>query len=77
MVHGMVLNVEAAKKITANIPEKLLKEAQKVTGEGITETLIAGLQTLRRQIAFQEFQNLKGKLNLKIDLDQARERTRR
>lgn len=77
MVYDMVFNMETAKKITANIPAGLLKEAQKVTGQGITETLIAGLRFLRRQLAYHKFQNLKGNLNLDIDLDTARERTRR
>lgn len=77
MVCDMVPDMEAARKITANIPGGLLREAQKVTGEGITETLIAGLRVLRRQLAYREFQNLKGNLNLDIDLDIARERTRR
>lgn len=73
----MVFSMEAARKITANIPEGLLKEAQKVTGAGITETLIEGLRLLRRRLAYQAFENLKGKLHLEIDLDQARERNRR
>ena len=73
----MVTDMEAARKITANIPEKLLKEAQSVTGEGITETLIEGLRLLRRQVAFREFQLLKGKIDLDIDLDLSRERARR
>ncbi len=73
----MVQGMEAARKITANIPGKLLQEAQKVTGQGITETLIAGLRFLRRQLAYREFQNLKGNLNLDIDLNTSRERTRR
>lgn len=73
----MVANMETARKITANIPLKLLREAQKVTGEGITETLIAGLRILRRQLAYQAFQALKGSLDLDIDLDIARERNRR
>lgn len=77
MVYDMVADMEAARKITANIPLKLLRDAQKVTGEGITETLIAGLRILRRQLAYQAFQALKGSLDLDIDLDIARERNRR
>lgn len=73
----MVNDMEAARKITANIPEKLLREAQRVTQSGITETLIEGLRILRRQRAYQEFQSLKGKLDLDIDLELARERNRR
>lgn len=74
MVYDMVFNMESARKITANIPAALLKEAQKVTGSGITETLIEGLRLLRRQLAYNVFQGLKGKLKLEIDLDEARER---
>lgn len=74
MVYDMVVNMETARKITANIPAELLKEAQKVTGTGITETLIEGLRLLRRRLAYNVFQDLKGKLQLDIDLDEARER---
>ena len=78
MVCDMVINMAtAAKKITANLPDELLKEAQKVTGLGITETLIAGLQSLRRLRAYSEFEEIKGKIHLNIDLDLARERNRR
>ena len=69
--------METARKITANIPADLLKEAQEVTKAGITETLVAGLKVLRRSRAWQKFQDLKGKMQLKIDLDLARERPRR
>lgn len=78
MVYDMVLDMAtAAKKITANLPGELLKDAQRVTGLGITETLIAGLQALRRQRAFHEFQEIKGKIHLDIDLDTLRERNHR
>ncbi|MDO8644395.1 MAG: hypothetical protein Q7S00_05460 [bacterium] len=73
----MVVDMETAKKITTNIPEKLLKEAQAVTKAGITETLVEGLKILKRFRAWKKFQSLKGTLHLQIDLDQARERSRR
>lgn len=36
------------KRVTANLPEDLLKEAMAVTNEGITETLVLGLEMVRR-----------------------------
>ena len=41
MVIDMVLEVQmtTAKKITVDVPEELLREAQAQTGEGISETV--------------------------------------
>lgn len=36
------------KRVTANLPEDLLKEAMAVTNEGLTETLVQGLEMVRR-----------------------------
>ena len=64
------------RRITANLPEELLKEATQVTHKGITETLIHGLRLIRRSAAFQKAQALKGKLKIELDLDESRERSR-
>lgn len=58
---------EATRRITANIPTELLKEAQAATREGITETLVMGLQALVRKDAAAKAFQLKGKLRLKED----------
>ena len=65
------------KRITANLPEALLDDATAVTGKGITETLIAGLELVRRSRAQVKAAALRGKLNLQIDLESSRERDRR
>jgi hypothetical protein len=65
------------KRITANLPEALLDDATTVTGKGITETLIAGLELVRRSRAQVKATALRGKLNLRIDLESSRERDRR
>jgi hypothetical protein len=65
------------KRITANIPEGLLKEATKLTKEGITKTLIKGLKLIKRSSAYELAQSLKGKLHIDLDLDVSRERNRR
>ena len=65
------------RRITANLPEDLLKEALEATGQGITETLIQGLQLIRRSRAYEKGMALKGHLNLDLNLDTLRERTPR
>ena len=66
-----------ARRITANIPPDLLKEARQVTGAGITDTLVAGLEMVRRSAALGKAQGLKGRLHLQIDIEASRERPRR
>ena len=63
--------------MTANLPKKLLSDALRVIRSGITETLIEGLNLVRRRQAFTKAMALKGKIHLKLDLDQSRERTHR
>jgi hypothetical protein len=64
------------KRITANLPGTLLDEATAVTGKGITETLIAGLELVRRSRAHAKAAALRGKLHLDVDIDSSRERDR-
>ena len=66
----------AIRRITANLPAKLLEDACGVTGRGITETLVLGLERVRRSAAAGKARSLKGKLRLEIDLDISRERSR-
>jgi hypothetical protein len=65
------------KRVTVNLPHELLREAETVTGQGITETLIAGLRLLAQRRAYTKALALRGKLDLQIDLDVSRERNRR
>lgn len=55
------------KRITANLPAKLLADAQETLGEGITETLVAGLEALLRQDALERAKKLRGKILLQED----------
>lgn len=70
-------NLKDMRRITANLPKNLLEEALKVTQKGITDTLVEGLQLIRRRRAYQKAMKLKGKLHLNLNLDQARERNHR
>lgn len=66
-----------ARRITANLPESLLEDAMEVTGEGITNTIIAGLEMVRRRRAYTKAMALRGKIDLAIDLEESRERGHR
>jgi len=69
--------MDRIKRITANLPEDLIKEAVSVTGKNLTDTLIEGLRMVKRTAAFEKAQKLKGKLKLEIDLGTSRERSDR
>jgi len=61
-------------KITVQVPAHLLKDAQKVTGNGITQTVTAGLEKLAASVAYKEFRTLMGKYpDFELDIDGLRE----
>jgi hypothetical protein len=62
----------ASKKVTANIPAGLLERAQEVTGLGITETLVAGLEELERTRKRSALRRLRGKVRIELDLEKTR-----
>lgn len=66
--------MSGVKRITANLPEDLLEEAMKATGKGITDTLTEGLELVRRTRAYRKAVALRGALDLRIDLEESRER---
>jgi len=67
----------AVKRVTVNLPAKLLESAQSASKLGITETLVEGLELVARRRAAEQARKLRGKLDLKIDLDGLRGRGRR
>ena len=67
---------DAVKRVTVNLPAKLLEKAQRAANGGITETLVAGLELVAQRRAAEQALKLKGKLDLRIDLDVSRERRR-
>jgi hypothetical protein len=64
------------RRVTANLPRDVLEEACKMTGKGITETLVQGLEMVRRASAAIKASRLKGRLRLDIDIEASRERSR-
>ena len=63
---------EPVKKITANIPAKLLERAQQTTKLGITETLVAGLEELERSHKRSMLRALRGRVRFDLDLEKTR-----
>ena len=61
------------RKITVEVPEHDLVSAQAYTGEGVTETVRAGLKKLATSKAQQEFRKLRGTFKITIDLNELRE----
>ena len=59
-------------KITAHVPKDLLKNAQEVTGAGITETIKEGLEYLARKKVYEELLKLEGTYTFSLDLDELR-----
>jgi hypothetical protein len=66
---------EGIRRVTVNLPAKLLDEAESVSGRGITETIVLGLELLARRRAHAKAIALKGKLHLGVDLKVSRERS--
>ena len=64
------------RRVTANLPQELLEKAMDYTGRGITETLVEGLEQLRRRRFYEKFKALQGKIHLDIDVDESRGRNR-
>lgn len=60
------------KKITLNLPSDLLREAQDITKEGITETIKSALIELKNKKAREQLVNLRGKISFKLDLNKTR-----
>jgi len=63
----------AIRKITVHLPEPLLSTAQRLSGEGVTETLRLALQAYNTAEWHRQFRALRGKVHLDIDIDALRE----
>jgi len=60
------------KKVTVNLPVRTLENATRVTGRGITLTIIEGLQELERRAKRSALRALKGKVRFQLDLEETR-----
>ena len=60
------------KKVTVNLPEEVLANAQRLTGKGITSTVIEGLEALERRSLRSALRDLRGKVRFELDLERTR-----
>jgi hypothetical protein len=65
------------RRVTCNLPETLLQTACRATGLGVTETLVEGLELVRRTSALSAARALRGRIHLDLDIDELRGRPRR
>jgi hypothetical protein len=60
------------RKITAVLPREALARAQRLTGKGVTATLLDALSALDRQSKRSELRRLRGKIAFDLDLEKTR-----
>lgn len=63
---------EAVKKVTVNLPARRLEQAMKLTGKGITPTIIEGLDEIARRAKRSALRDLRGKIRFELDLEETR-----
>ncbi|MBI2203472.1 MAG: hypothetical protein HYU41_06435 [Candidatus Rokubacteria bacterium] len=60
------------RKITVNVPVRTLENAVKITGKGVTPTVIEGLEEIERRAKRSALRALRGKVRLELDLEDTR-----
>jgi hypothetical protein len=60
------------RKVTANLPVETLENATRITGKGVTLTLIEGLLEIERRARRSALRGLKGKVRFELDLEETR-----
>ncbi|HXW57631.1 MAG TPA: hypothetical protein VEJ67_17905 [Candidatus Cybelea sp.] len=61
-----------ARKITVEISQELLEQAQEASGAGITETVRTGLQLLAASRTYARLRRLRGKVRFSLTLRELR-----
>ncbi len=61
------------KKVTLLLPDKLLRDAQAASGQGITPTVRQGLVLVAASRTYDRLRALRGQVTLSIDVDRLRE----
>ena len=55
------------------LPDTLLRDAQKASGEGLTETVRRGLRLVAAGKAYRDLRRLRGKVRFSVDLSALRD----
>jgi len=74
LVHAVCYdgNMGESQKITVNVPREVLAEARRITGKGITATIMDGLRELQRANKRSALRRLGGKVRFELDLENTR-----
>lgn len=59
-------------KVTVSLPIDALSRARKLTGKGVTATLLEALEALENQGKRSALRRLRGKVKFSLDLEQSR-----
>ena len=59
-------------EITVNVPVRVLQNAVRVTGKGVTLTVIEGLEEIDRRAKRSALRALRGKIRFDLDLEATR-----
>jgi len=62
--------MDAARKITVEVPPELLEKAQRASGTGVTQTVRAGLQLVAASQAYARLRQFRGKVRFGRTLDE-------
>jgi hypothetical protein len=63
---------EPLRKVTVNLPLKALETAMRITGKGLTPTLVEGLNEIEKRAHRSALRGLKGKVRFELVLDETR-----
>jgi hypothetical protein len=72
LAHDTASMSERTRKITVNVPVRVLENAVKITGKGVTPTVIEGLEELDRRAKRSALRALRGKIRFEQDLEDTR-----
>ena len=70
---GIMSTMNAARKVTVELPADLLRRAQKSSGAGVTSTIRRGLELVAAGRAYRDLRRLKGRISFSIDWNALRE----
>ena len=60
------------RKITVNVPADMLENATRITGKGVTPTVIEGLEEIQRRAKRSALRALRGRVRFELDLGSTR-----
>jgi hypothetical protein len=63
---------DAVRKVTVNLPRGQLAAAMRITGKGLTPTLVEGLEEIEKRAKRSALRDLRGKVRFELVLEKTR-----